>query len=211
MLTIRVVPGAPLETNCYLVADSESGEAIIIDAPKQVAEELQQFAEELHVNVREIICTHGHWDHTMGLPELLATFSATVACHANEVDALEHPTFAPFSFPFALTPITPDRLLAAGDVVKIGRHRFTVLHTPGHTPGCICLYAAEDDTLFSGDTLFVGTFGRLDFPGGDAEQMLSSLQRLRALPSVTRVYPGHGANTTIGQEAGWLARVEELI
>jgi glyoxylase-like metal-dependent hydrolase (beta-lactamase superfamily II) len=210
MLTIRVLPGAPLETNCYLVADVDAGEGIIIDAPRQVADEMARWAEELHVSLREIICTHGHWDHTMGLPELMAATGAPVACHAADAALLEHPTFAPFSFPFTLTPVTPARLLEEGDLIAVGRHRFTVLHTPGHTPGGICLYASADGVLFSGDTLFAGTYGRLDFPGGDATQMVRSLQRLRALPVDTQVYPGHGADTTIGQEAGWLARVEEM-
>ena len=210
MLTIRVVPGAPLETNCYLVADSAAGEAVIIDAPKQVAEVMMRLAGELRVSVREIICTHGHWDHTMGLPELMSATGAPVACHALDEEMLEHPTFAPFNLPFTLTPVTPDRLLAEGDEVRVGAHRFTVLHTPGHTPGCLCLYAPEDGVLFSGDTLFIGACGRMDFPGGDVEQMVQSLQRLRALPAATKVYPGHGGDTTIGQEAGWMARAEEM-
>lgn len=210
MLTVRTVPGAPLETNCYLVADVQAGDAILIDAPKQVVEQMTAYAEELGVTIGQIICTHGHWDHTMGLPELMTATGAPVACHAQDADLLEHPTFAPFNLPFTLTPVTPDRFLAEGDAVVVGSHAFTVYSTPGHTPGSICLYDEKDAMLFSGDTLFAGTCGRVDFPGGNPEQMIQSLQQLRSLPAETRVFPGHGSETTIGKESGWLANVEEM-
>ncbi|HEY3378562.1 MAG TPA: MBL fold metallo-hydrolase [Armatimonadota bacterium] len=207
MLTLYAVPGAPLEVNCYLVADVEAGDALLIDAPLQVAEIMCAQAEELGVTIRQIVCTHGHWDHTMGLGELIAATGATVACHALDQDMLEHPSTAPFNLPFTLTPVTPDNLLEDDDVVEVGNHHLTVLHTPGHTPGCICLYDAEDGILFSGDTLFAGTHGRVDFPGSDPAQMVCSLQRLRALPADTRFYPGHGPESTIGRES-WLANIE---
>lgn len=209
MLTIRVIPGQPLETNCYLVADREAGEAILIDAPWRVEDTIAEWSRELGVAVRLIVCTHGHWDHTMGLADLIAATGAQSVCHAADAGMLEHPSFAPFSFPFTLTPVTPNRLLAEGDIVEVGAHRFTVLHTPGHTPGCICLHAAEDRVLFSGDTLFAGTCGRVDLPGGDPETMVRSLLRLRDLPPDTTVYPGHGPDTRLGDEH-WLARVDEM-
>lgn len=210
MLEIRAVPGAPLEVNCYLVADPSAGAAILIDAPKLVAEPMRASAEELGVTIREIICTHGHFDHAMGLPGLIEAFGAPVACHAQEAAMLERPSTAPFQLPFALTPVTPDRLLEEGDVIEVGTHRLTVLHTPGHTQGGICLYSAEDAVLFSGDTLFQGACGRMDLPGGSAEQMVQSLMRLRALPPETRLFPGHGPDSTLGREASWLAHVEEM-
>ena len=209
MLTIRVIPGQPLETNCYLVADREVGEGILIDAPWKIEGQISRLAGELGVTIRLIVCTHGHWDHTMGLADLVAATGAATAGHEADADLLEHPTFAPFSFPFPLTPVTPNRLLHEGDIIAVGAHRFTVLHTPGHTPGGICLYDAEDKLLFSGDTLFAGAMGRLDFPGGDPDAMVHSLQRLRALPADTTVYPGHGPHTTIGRER-WLYQVEEM-
>jgi glyoxylase-like metal-dependent hydrolase (beta-lactamase superfamily II) len=210
MLTIRTLPGAPLETNCYLVADVAAGEAIIVDAPKAVAEQVTRFCAALGVTARVIVCTHGHFDHTLGLPELMQATGAAVACHPLDAPMLEHPSFAPFNLPFPLTPVSPARLVNEGDDITVGSHRLRVLHTPGHTPGGICLYDAEDGVLFSGDTLFAGTCGRIDLPGGDLGQMMSSLHRLLTLPPATRVYPGHGPDTTIGRESHWLAAVDEM-
>ena len=95
---------------------------------------------------------------------------------------------------------TPDRLLVDGDLVEAGALELHVIHTPGHTPGSICLHAPDDATLFSGDTLFAGSIGRTDFPGGDPDAILRSLGRLAALPEETAVHPGHGPDTTIGRE-----------
>jgi hydroxyacylglutathione hydrolase len=208
MLTVLAVPGAPLETNCYLVADVNAGKAMIVDAPWQVAEEMLVLAEEYSVQVDEIVCTHGHWDHSMGAAALSEAFGAPVAVHPLDADQLEHPSTAPFNLPLPLTPVTPGRLLEEGDNVTVGAYVFTVLHTPGHTPGGICLYNAEEHLLFSGDVLFAGTYGRTDFPGGDMAQMVHSLLRLRGLPIETRVFPGHGPETAIGSET-WLADVED--
>lgn len=210
MLTIRAVPGAPLETNCYLVADVEAGEAILVDAPWQIVAPITRLTEELQVTIRTIVCTHGHWDHTMGLAELAAATGAHTACHPADAAMLEHPSFLPFSFPFTLVPVTPDVLLREGEVVAVGTHRLTVWHTPGHTPGGICLYTAEEACLFSGDTLFAGTYGRTDLPNGDPAQMVQSLSRLATLPAETRVYPGHGPETAIGREP-WLAQADEVM
>lgn len=210
MLTIRALPGAPLEVNCYLVADPEAGEALLIDAPRQVAAQMATWARELGVTIRLLVCTHGHWDHTMGAPELIEAFGMPVACHPADVPMLEHPSTAPFALPFDLTPITPDRLVQEGEILTVGGARFTVLHTPGHTPGGVCLYEPTEGVLFSGDTIFAGARGRTDLPGGDAATLVESLRRLRALPPATRVYPGHGPATTLGREH-WLAQVEEMM
>jgi len=204
MLTIEVIPGAPLETNCYLVADVTAGEAMLVDAPWQIVDDIQQLAAKLQVKITEIVLTHGHWDHTMGLAELRDATGARTAVAAEDEDMVVNPTFAPFSFPWELVSVTPDRLLQDGDQIRVGESTFTVLATPGHTPGCICLYNAEEGLLFSGDTLFMGAHGRLDFPGGDAEKMTASLARLAQLPTETRVFPGHGDETTIGRERAWM-------
>jgi hydroxyacylglutathione hydrolase len=207
MLTLSVIPGPPLEANCYLLADVAAGEAVILDGPWRMVETLTAALAELGVAPRLLVCTHGHWDHTMGVADLKAAFDIPVACHAADVEMLEHPSYGPFDFPFPLVPVTPDRLLAEGDTLTVGGHALTVLHTPGHTPGSICLYAEADALLFTGDTLFAGTCGRVDFPGGSPAQMRASLQRLTILPPAVQVFPGHGADTTIGAELAWMQNV----
>ena len=209
MLTIQTFIAPPLETNCYLVADCEAGEALLIDAPWQIAARVQEAADARWVAIGQIICTHGHWDHMMGHEELIDATGARIGCHAMDAFMLEHPSFAPFTFPFTVKPVKPDFLLHDGDTVALGNHLLTVMHTPGHTPGGICLYAEADGVVFTGDTLFAGSYGRLDLPGGDPEQMVQSLLRLSQLPAATRVMPGHGPETTIGHEK-WLAYAEEV-
>jgi glyoxylase-like metal-dependent hydrolase (beta-lactamase superfamily II) len=116
---------------------------------------------------------------------------------------LEQPTTAPFVVPVTVPPSKPERLLKEWDELSVGNLRFTVVHTPGHTPGSICLFEPVRKVLFSGDTLFASGYGRTDLPGGDEAQLELSLGRLAALPHDVQVYPGHGPATTIGDEA-WL-------
>jgi glyoxylase-like metal-dependent hydrolase (beta-lactamase superfamily II) len=208
MLSIYSVPGAPLEVNCYLIADCEAGEAIIVDAPQQVAKLMQGKAKEWGVKVTEIVLTHGHWDHTMGITELKDTFGVPVSAHRGDLEMLENPSTAPFNMPFTLVPCTPEIFYAEGDTVKVGNQLLIVLNTTGHTPGCICLYNQEHGVLVTGDTLFAGTYGRTDFPGGDDRQMLASLRRLAALPVDTKIYPGHGPDTVLSRET-WLNRLTD--
>lgn len=210
MLAIHAIPGAPFEANCYVVGDTDAGEAILVDAPSRIVDEVQALCEALGVTVREIVCTHGHFDHTMGLAALAEATGAPTAVGAEDADDLMHPNFGPFRLPFLPTPVTPDRLLRDGDTVPVGTHTFTVLHGPGHTPGGLCLYSAADGLLFSGDTLFAQGIGRTDLPGGDLETLIHTLQRLRDLPAETRVFPGHGGDTTIAREMGFLRHVEDL-
>jgi glyoxylase-like metal-dependent hydrolase (beta-lactamase superfamily II) len=128
-----------------------------------------------------------------------------VAAHRLEARTIARAEYAPLSPPteIKIRPVPVAQELADGDLIKVGSRTLTVLHTPGHSPGSLCLYAPEAATLFSGDTLFAGTFGRYDLPGGDGEALRASLRRLAALPRRTAVLPGHGRATTIGDEA-WL-------
>ena len=209
-LTVKIIPGAPIETNCYFVADAAAGEALLVDAPWQVTRDIQKLVDETGVKITAIVLTHGHWDHTMGATELKEAFDAPVYIHEADVDRLRNPSFAPFNFNFPLKALEPDKTFTEGDTITLGRFEFKVLHTPGHTDGGICLHCEEDKTLFTGDTLFRGSYGRLDL-GGNPPQMVESLCRLANLDDETVVYPGHGPNTTIGNEKGWLKHIEEII
>lgn len=208
-LVIETLTGPPLEANSYFVADVAQGAAILIDAPAQITARVLHLLAETQTTLQTLICTHGHFDHILGVAEVAQTTGAQVACHLLEAEMLEHPSYGPFSFPYPLTPVMPALRLTDGDTVPVGAHHFTVLHTPGHSPGGICLYDAAAHLLFTGDMIFRGAWGRDDLPGGSTEQLVTSLQRLAALPAETRIYPGHGPTTTLGAER-WLARIEEM-
>jgi len=195
--------GGPIDALCYLVADERSGEAIIIDAPGDIAGEVLERARVLGVRVTAIVATHGHFDHILDLAELKARTGAPVAVHRADAAMLERPSTEPFPLPIEIPAVIPDRLLAEGDTVTIGAVAFKVLWTPGHTPGSICLHSEAERVLFTGDTLFAGGWGRTDLPGGSVDDLERSLRRLGGLPADTRVFPGHGPATTIGRES-WL-------
>ena len=197
---IKLLVLGPLASNCYIVGDEATGEGIIID-PADEAENILQNVKELGLEIKLIVLTHGHCDHIIGLKEVKEATGAEIAVHGNDAEYHGQQAMA-MALAFGLycpTPPPPDRLLKNGDSVDIGGLRFEVIHTPGHTPGGICLHG--HGVLFSGDTLFNYGIGRFDLPGGDYAQLMNSLQgSLMALPDDTVVYPGHGPRTTIGTE-----------
>ena len=192
MAMLKVITAGPIGTNCYLLTSGT--DAALIDAAPESAGQLLAALRKNGAALRFIITTHGHWDHIGCNAELKEATQAVLCCHADDEERLRNPEHR-------IEPSKPDRLLSEGDMLHIGDIELVVLHTPGHTPGSICLLSG--DTLFTGDTLFAGTHGRTDLHGGDADAMEKSLGRLAQLPPQTRVYPGHGDATTIGEEA-WL-------
>ncbi|MBC7104518.1 MAG: MBL fold metallo-hydrolase, partial [Firmicutes bacterium] len=152
------------------------------------------------LKLRYIILTHGHVDHIAALGEVREATGAEVLIHAADAEMLTDPTRNLSLFTGRRLRFSPaERLLADGDVVEVGTVCLEVIHTPGHTPGGICL--KTDDVVITGDTLFAGSIGRSDFPGGNHGQLIRSIkERLLCLPGHTRVYPGHGPETTIEEE-----------
>lgn len=191
----RLILG-PLETNCWLVDDGAGGAVTVIDP----ADEAEAILEELDGEaVAGILLTHGHFDHLAATRALVRATGAPLAVHRADADAIRTAEGTGGRlFGFDAWAPAADRILENGDEVSLGGVRFTVIHTPGHTPGSVCLLA--EGRLFSGDTLFAGSVGRTDFPGGDARAMRRSIARLSALPDEVRVHPGHGPDTTIGRE-----------
>jgi hydroxyacylglutathione hydrolase len=201
MERLHVVIG-PVRTNLYVLADPASREAIAIDTATPSLDWVAAALEERDWTLRLIVSTHGHWDHIGDNAAVAAHTGAPIAVHPADRHRLERPR--PLFAPFEIVPSVPAVELAEGGLIRFGEIRLTVLHTPGHTEGSVCLLAEDDGLLFSGDTLFPGGWGRVDLPGGSAEEMASSIARLAGMDDGLAVLPGHGPATTIGRERPWL-------
>ncbi|MDF2627403.1 MAG: putative Zn-dependent hydrolase [Symbiobacteriaceae bacterium] len=190
-------------TNCYIIACTETGESAVID-PGADSPWLAETLAEGGLTPGQILLTHGHLDHIGGIASLRKLTAATVAVHGDDATMLTDPMRnGSANFGMRITAPPADRMLRDGDVVQVGSLRFTVIHTPGHTPGGCCFYYEGDGGhLFAGDTLFAGSIGRTDLAGGDHGALLRSIrEKLLPLPADTVVYPGHGPTTSIGDEA----------
>lgn len=186
-----------LQTNCYLVVCPTTRSAMVID-PADAPDRILAAAGSCGATVDQILLTHVHPDHLLGLPGLKQATGAKVMAHRLDAQAL--PQIGRF---FGLrqeqiSSLLPDVQLEDGQELSIGELSATVIHTPGHTPGGITLRVGQH--LFTGDTLFAQGVGRVDFPGGDLNTLLNSIQRLFALPDDCIVHPGHGPASTIGTE-----------
>lgn len=192
----------PLATNLHVLADEASREAIAIDTAIPCLDWISDELRERGWTLKLIISTHGHWDHIGDNARVAEHTGAQIAVHPLDRDRLTHPTatWAPFEIP----PSVPAVDLEEAGEIRFGSLRLQVLHTPGHTEGSVCLLDNDNGRMYSGDTLFAGSFGRVDLPGGSPEAMLGSLDRLRRFDDALAVLPGHGPGTTIGRERGWL-------
>ena len=192
----------PFASNCYIVGDESSRQGLVVDAGAEAGRILKKL-NELELDTKLIVLTHGHMDHTGAVKDVKEATGAELAIHAEDARGLQARSFSGALLHLSLkAPPPPERLLKDDDTLAIGRLRFRVLHTPGHSPGGICLL--EEGVVFTGDTLFNFGIGRFDTPGGNGAQLLKSIQsKLMVLPDGTRVYPGHGPPTTIGIEREW--------
>lgn len=196
-MKIETISVTPLETNCYLI--SEKNAAVVID-PGEYSLRAADFLRKNESCERLIILTHAHFDHIGGAARLREETDTPIAIGAGDFDALSDPVLnlsAGFGMP--VEPFSADIALHDGELLKTGDIEFKIIETPGHTRGGICLLA--ENALFSGDTLFAGSVGRTDFPGGNTAALLRSVkERIAVLPNMTRVYPGHGEPSSIEAE-----------
>jgi hydroxyacylglutathione hydrolase len=191
-----------LATNLHVIADERTREAIAIDTAIPSLEWIRGELDARGWTLKLIVTTHGHWDHSGDNARVAEHTGAQIAVHPLDAHRLTNPS--PMWAPFEIPPCVPAVDLEEGGEIRFGSVRLEVLHTPGHTEGSICLLDADAGRLYSGDTLFAGSFGRVDLPGGSAEAMVASLDRLRGLEPTLTVLPGHGPSTTIGREQAWL-------
>jgi hydroxyacylglutathione hydrolase len=197
----EVLPVGILQCNCSIVGDEESHEAIVID-PGDDIEQIVSILNEQKLKVKQIVITHAHIDHVGGAMKLKKLTGAPVLLNENDQALLKmldvQATWIGVATPEA---VVIDQSVKTGDVVSISNHAAQVLHTPGHTEGSICLYFEPEKLLIAGDTLFAGSIGRTDLPGGNYEKIIRSIhENVLTLPDETIVIPGHGESTTIGDE-----------
>ena len=185
------------ETNCYIVSDEETLECAVID-PGADGSTILNYLEEARLTCRLILLTHGHFDHTGAVGTLMEETGAPLHMHAADNGVSVGGNYYRFSAPEGT------RFYKDGDILVLGSLRFTVIETPGHTPGSVTLMCSgagdEDKALFTGDTLFRDSCGRTDFPGSSTECIMRSLKRLAALPGDYEVYPGHSGASTLERE-----------
>ncbi|MDE1175457.1 MAG: MBL fold metallo-hydrolase [Edaphobacter sp.] len=197
----EILPVGLLQCNCSILGDETSREAIVVD-PGDDIPAIQAVLDRHGLTVKQIVITHAHIDHIAGAQELKRLTGAPILYNQNDIPLVkmmdEQASWLRIATPEVLPP---DIAITDGQTVTVEGISGVVLHTPGHTQGSSCLYLPEHSVLIAGDTLFAGSVGRTDLPGGDTRQLIRSIHdRLLVLPDDVYVVPGHGPNTTIGEE-----------
>ena len=197
----EILPVGPLQCNCSVIGDETTHEAMVID-PGDEIEDILALTEKHKLKVKQIVVTHAHIDHVGGAMKLRAATGAPILLNQNDYALLKMlDVQAAWLGMKSPGKVEIDQSIGHSDVIKTGSLAANVIHTPGHTEGSICLYFPAEKKLIAGDTLFAGSIGRTDLPGGSFEKIMSSLRgQVLALPDETTVIPGHGPETTIGEE-----------
>lgn len=207
MILKRLAVG-PLETNAYIVGDEETGQAIIVDPgdePDRILDEVKQAG----LTVQSVICTHAHFDHIGAAGDIKKETGAKILLHKSDLETYGLAKDQAAFWGCSIDDLPePDDYLDEGDEIRAGKLRFTVLHTPGHSKGGICLLG--EGVILTGDTIFQGSVGRTDFPGGSIDELKKSFKRIIDLPEKTKIYCGHGPESTVGNERKFNFFVNEL-
>ncbi len=188
-------------TNCYIVQDEETKETMVID-PGGDVDKIVEMLNTIHAKVKYILLTHCHGDHIAGVNELKQRVGGKILIHRLDEEGLRDPNVNLAEYVgLGRVVVQADARLDDGDLIHVGNLEFKILHTPGHTKGGISIYSEEEKLLFSGDTLFRGSWGRTDLPTSSFEDIIKSIsEKLMVLPEDTIVYPGHGKSTMIKEE-----------
>lgn len=198
-MILNKITAGPLEVNCYIIGCEATGAGAVID-PGDEAPAILEHIMQQRIDVKLILLTHGHVDHLAHLSRIKKELGAEFLMHQEDVFLLKG-LFAQalmFGLPNPGNP-KPDRFVSDGDEIPLGRLKIKVLHTPGHSPGSVTYFV--DNKLFVGDLIFAGSIGRTDLPGGDYQKLIRSVEsKIFTLPDDTIIYPGHGPETTVGQE-----------
>ena len=200
-MILKTLTVGPFQENCYIVGDEESGEGVLVD-PGDEASRIALAVEQTEMEIGQIVLTHAHIDHIGAVAQLAEEYACPVLVHAEAEPMLKQaPTQAMMmGLKFGKVP-SVDRYVEDEEVVEVGALRLKALYTPGHAPGHLSFYIEDEGLVLSGDALFAGSVGRVDLPGGSMEVLMNSIkERLLPLPDETLVYPGHGPETTIGDE-----------
>ena len=197
----EILPVGPLQCNCSVIGDEITREAMVID-PGDDIEEVLALIDKHNLQVKQVVITHAHIDHVGGAMKLRAATGAPILLNQNDYALLKmldvQAAWIGMKDP---GKVEIDQSVGQADTVRAGSLTANVIHTPGHTEGSVCLYFPAESKLIAGDTLFAGSIGRTDLPGGSMEKIINSLhERVLALPDDTLVVPGHGPLTTIGEE-----------
>jgi len=197
MILKKLVIG-PLENNCYIIADEPTREAFIVD-PGDEPDRILDLISENRLIPRYIICTHGHFDHIAVISDITQKTDIRIVLHKDDLELYRNVKKQAAMWGYDIDSLPdPDLFVKDGDAITIGALEFLVLHTPGHSPGGICVFG--QGIVITGDTLFAGSVGRTDLYGGNIEKLKKSFKRLMSLPENTKVLPGHGPETTIRKE-----------
>lgn len=198
-MKVKRIPAGIYAANCYVLYSDTKNQGIIVD-PGGDVDDILNFIEENNIDIKYIVLTHGHGDHIAGVMDLKNKLKVDLLIHEADADMLKDAQMNLSSImAIGSIEITPDEFLNDRDVLEFGDVKLSVIHTPGHTLGGICLLSG--DSLITGDTLFKGSIGRTDLAGGNHETIINSIrERLLVLPGKTKVYPGHGPGSTIEYE-----------
>jgi len=193
--------GGLASTNCYLIADDETRQAVLFDAPDHTVGPLLEEAKRRNYDLIGLWLTHGHFDHVADHAEVTKAFpNAKVLMHRFDVPKLRNPKAAMFPLPFVIPPREPDELVDDGQKLAIGNLEVEVILTPGHAPGNVMFYLPSEGVLIGGDLIICGAVGRTDLPDSDERQLIESIRKVMRLPAETKLLPGHCSASTLADE-----------